>query len=74
MQLSSVTNNNNINIGNSMSYNLDNTNTKIFFSNNEISLNTNLNNTNKNNDFFNHKKLLISNLSKKKQKKNFSRM
>ena len=66
MQLSSVTNNNNVNIGTSMSYNLDNTNTKIFLSNNEISLNTNLNNTNKNNDFFNHKKLLISNLSKKK--------
>ena len=64
MQLNSFTNNNNI--GTSMSYNLDNTNTKIFLSNNEISLNTNLNNTNKNNDFFNHKKLLISNLSKKK--------
>ena len=70
IQLNSITNiNNNLNFGTSMSNNLNNTNTKILLSNNEMSpiCNSNMNYTNRNNNFFNHKKLLIS---KKKKKLN----
>ena len=65
MKLNSITNNN-INFCTSMANNLNNTNTKILLSNNELSpiINSNINYTNKNN-FFNHKKLLISKLTKK---------
>ena len=66
MQLNSFTNNNNTNIGTSMSNYLDSANTKILISNNDlVTHNSNTNNTNRNNNFFNHKKLLISTLNKK---------
>ena len=68
MQLNSFNNNNsnNINIGTSMSNYLDNSNTKILISNNElVTYNFNMNSTNRNNNFFNHKKLLLSTLNKK---------
>ena len=68
MQINSITNiNNNINFGTSITNNLNNTNTKILISNNEMSpiSNPNMNYTNRDNNFFNHKKLLISTLNKK---------
>ena len=68
MQINSITNiNNKINFGTSITNNLNNTNTKILISNNEMSPISipNMNYTNRENNFFNHKKLLISTLNKK---------